>query len=106
MNIDELKNLLDKQFIEVYKNILINGDWGIGKTYFIKEYLKDKNNTIYIQLFGIDSIENLKLNLYMQINKITGFLKKANKTISGINLSNSFASLSIPYFEGEITKSL
>lgn len=106
MNIDELTNLLDKEFINVYKNILINGNWGIGKSYFVKEYLKDKKNTIYIQLFGIDSIENLKLNLYMQIDKITGFLKKANKTISGINLSNSFASLSIPYFEGDITKRL
>ena len=56
INIDELTNLLDKEFINVYKNILINGSWGIGKTYFVKEYLKNKKNIIYTQLFGIDSI--------------------------------------------------
>ena len=106
MNIDELTNLLDKEFINVYKNILINGSWGIGKTYFVKEYLKNKKNIIYTQLFGIDSIENLKLNIYMQINKITGFLKKANKELSGLNVSYLFASFSLPYFEGDINKSL
>lgn len=53
MNIDELTNLLAKEFINVYKNIPINGNWGIGKSYFVKEYLKDKNNTIYIQLLEL-----------------------------------------------------
>ena len=64
MNIDELQERLDKELTNIYKNVLINGEWGIGKTYFINNYSKDKNS-IYISLFGIDSLESFIFNIYL-----------------------------------------
>ena len=80
MNIDELQERLDKELTNIYKNVLINGEWGIGKTYFINNYSKDKNS-IYISLFGIDSLESFIFNIYLQIDsKIQGFFRKLNLT--------------------------
>lgn len=101
MNINELSNLLDKEFINVYKNVLINGSWGIGKTYFINQYIKDKEY-VKVSLFGINDIENLKQNIYMQLDKKLGFLKKINKTLEGVTIG----SISVPYIEGDIKKFL
>ena len=35
MTVDELKERLEDEFQNIYKCILINGDWGIGKSYFL-----------------------------------------------------------------------
>ena len=105
MRVDELDNLLNMEFINVYKNILINGDWGVGKTEFIKQYVKEKDN-VYVSLFGIKDIESIKINIYMQLNKILGFLKNVNKKIEGVNFGISIGSMSVPYFETDIVKKL
>lgn len=42
--------------------ILLEGDWGSGKTYFVKEKLKNVN-IIYISLNGIDSINDISFQL-------------------------------------------
>ena len=40
MTIDELESRLDNEFSDIYKCVLIKGEWGIGKTYFLrKKYL-------------------------------------------------------------------
>ena len=45
MTIDELKSRLDNEFSDIYKCVLIKGEWGIGKTYFLrKKYLCDKKH--------------------------------------------------------------
>ena len=105
MRVDELDNLLNMEFINVYKNILINGDWGVGKTEFIKQYVKEKDN-VYVSLFGIKDIESIKINIYMRLNKILGFLKNVNKKIEGVNFGISIGSMSVPYFETDIVKKL
>lgn len=51
MNIDELENTLNEKFIKVYQNILITGEWGIGKTHAIKKYFQNKEK-IYISYLG------------------------------------------------------
>lgn len=106
MNIDELQERLDKELTNIYKNVLINGEWGIGKTYFINNYSKDKNS-IYISLFGIDSLESFIFNIYLQIDsKIQGFFRKLNKKLKGVNIGFQYGSISIPYFEGDIINAI
>jgi tRNA A37 threonylcarbamoyladenosine biosynthesis protein TsaE len=46
--------------------ILIKGDWGCGKTHFIKEWIKDQNqdnasayDVVYVSLFGLSTIKGL-----------------------------------------------
>ncbi|MFA1710251.1 hypothetical protein ACDX66_00880 [Peribacillus frigoritolerans] len=52
------------------QRLLINGKWGIGKSFLWNEFKEiaqqKKLKTIYISLFGIDSIESLKKNIKME----------------------------------------
>lgn len=63
MNIEELNEKLSND----YNVILINGVTGIGKTYYIKNYLK-KKNYIYISLFGINSLKELEDTLLLELS--------------------------------------
>lgn len=113
MNIDELENTLNEKFIKVYQNILITGEWGIGKTYAIKEYFQNKK-TIYISLFGINTIEDFKNNLYTSF--IFKFEKIAKELINNIILrtniplgtekDNINSSISLRIFKDDINKVL
>ncbi len=67
---------------------LIDGEWGCGKTYFIKKYVIPKINVngkkaIYVSLYGIENIKNLEEKIYMQIleeifpeNRVMSIVKK------------------------------
>lgn len=43
--------------------VLINGDWGSGKTFLIEKFLEDKDNYLYFSLYGIDSIDSVKAQI-------------------------------------------
>lgn len=58
--------------------VMINGKWGSGKTYFFNDYLKDEIEKadknvclIYISLFGIKTIEEIKSQILF--NLITNY---------------------------------
>ena len=52
------------------KTLLINGPWGCGKTYAIKQYIKsNKHNKIYyISLFGLESVDEINTALYQCVH--------------------------------------
>lgn len=109
MTIDELKERLTDEFQDIYKCILINGNWGIGKSYFLeKDYLKEKDY-VKVSLFGLNDIEEVKSEIYAQLNKFLNFIKNGliNK-LSGnnINLLGGIASISIPYFKNNIQSAI
>lgn len=79
--------------------LMINGAWGSGKTYFIKNTLKaniesiecpqndnDKNKTykqIFVSLYGVSSIEEIKERIFYAINPTYKWLEIAsNKIVS------------------------
>lgn len=70
MNDDKILNVLN-QYIKNPKMqyaILIDGDWGSGKTYFIENnFVKDKKNIIYIPLNGIKNREDIDKKIYYKI---------------------------------------
>ena len=43
--------------------VLINGHWGAGKTFFIKKFLKNKDDFIYISLYGLSSIDEINTRI-------------------------------------------
>ena len=52
MTIDELESRLDNEFSDIYKCVLIKGEWGIGKTYlyffvWIRFYRRNKNRNLF-----------------------------------------------------------
>lgn len=50
--------------------IAITGSWGVGKTFFWNEFRKSyklKNKYVYVSLFGLESLSDLKTHIYSNI---------------------------------------
>ncbi|KOT14533.1 hypothetical protein AC245_04160 [Haemophilus parainfluenzae] len=66
---------LDREDVE-YATLLI-GEWGCGKTFFIKNYIeniqksqKDKHKFIYISLFGLKNISSVNEAIFEELHPI------------------------------------
>lgn len=83
---ENLYDLLIKENKEVV--ISISGEWGIGKTYFwnnfIKDYkekeLKDKQ-IAYVSLFGINSLNDIRTSILLQVSPTKKKLSWVDKKI-------------------------
>ncbi|MBM0745158.1 hypothetical protein JOY44_27150 (plasmid) [Phormidium sp. CLA17] len=54
------------------KVFALKGDWGVGKTYLVKTLLLNKNKEYhYSSVFGISSIDELKIQLWSNFQPIT-----------------------------------
>ena len=75
-NVERLKQKL-KDLIIKDSNfaVALTGDWGIGKTHFWKAFLNNNKAILkgskyaYVSLFGIDSLESLKLAIATDVHK-------------------------------------
>lgn len=86
--LEKLKKFRNVSLNNEEKNIiLINGDWGIGKTFTYKKYLEENSlKEIYISLFNLDKLEDIdkKLISSYMINCINKN-NIATKTVSKIS---------------------
>ena len=110
--IEELKKYIRNDRINYA--VLIDGEWGSGKTYFIKEELIPKLNEdianngnkptlknkkpLYISLYGVDSLDSISAQIYLQItgkySKIASLGLSAIKIIKpDLNYSEIFGAL-------------
>ena len=49
--------------------VLLKGDWGSGKTWFIRKYLEEKEiQSIYVSLYGIASFSEIEDEFFRQLN--------------------------------------
>jgi len=94
-NVEELKEQLDYFLFKRDEAIVISlqGYWGIGKTYFWHNYIseKQKDKHVYISLFGINSLDDIKRKIVLKIydsNKISNFIK--NNPIIGEIIKHKF----------------
>jgi len=66
---------------------MLSGEWGIGKTYFWNE-LKDKHlkekKVVYISLFGLNSLDEIKNEVIFTLSKYTKSLNKYRDKIQGM----------------------
>ena len=84
---DVIYDYLKNKFINYA--ILIKGEWGSGKTFFVKKnVVKRYDNALYISLYGISSIDKLSEKIYLEIikskattNCISKFFRKLHKNI-------------------------
>ncbi|MEG2250460.1 MAG: P-loop NTPase fold protein [Cetobacterium sp.] len=77
-----------KGYLNTVKSISIVGNWGVGKTFFINEFLNDKNNKdcyekIYIDVSLFSEDKDLINNINNQLNNI---LSKNNILINKNNI--------------------
>lgn len=63
-------------------SVLINGKWGSGKTFFIKNFMSElnKKNVYYISLYGIATIMQLNVDIYKLAISRTIDMKLFNKS--------------------------
>lgn len=75
-NDEIIKVMLEYIEEDKYKSaILINGEWGSGKTFFIteklskviKDKIKNDGKYIYVSLYGVENVEELSNKLYSEI---------------------------------------
>ena len=90
MKSNDIPVILDKFYTSNQRTILIDGPWGSGKTYQVKEFLKNnKNNkikTYYISLFGKKTVDEINTELY---NKIHPWRSRVKKILGfGLSLIN------------------
>lgn len=102
---DDIVSIVIKYIDENLYNyaVMIDGDWGCGKTYFVKEYLIDKieqNETekkkknedynikriVYISLYGVKSVDEVSKQVFMEsylakAGKVKGILRKGTEVV-------------------------
>ena len=87
MDNDEILEILNKYIKnpKMQYAILIDGDWGSGKTYFIKNsFVKNNKKIIYISLNGMKNIGDIDKKLYYKILEIN--MPEKIKKSKGIRL--------------------
>lgn len=94
-----LQILKDFENNMTYKKIFINGKWGIGKSFYTNQYIKNKENAVYISLFGKDKIDIIQEEIAKELLKKTNskqkYWIKGKKLAKKISGSVSFNGISI-----------
>ncbi len=76
MSLDIIKSQIEKFLISKTPEVMaIRGDWGVGKTYSWKKFLKEAKNEnkitlkrySYVSLFGLNSLESLKYAIFENV---------------------------------------
>lgn len=114
-------NLVVKQYLDEYCKpdvkrdfaVLLDGPWGAGKTHFIKKYLVDHPNHLYVSLYGTSDVRQIDDEIFRQLHPVLassgmrlfgrvakGFLKGALKIdLDGDGKDDGTATVAIPDLE-------
>ena len=78
---------IEKRLEEILKRkvgtcIVLDGEWGVGKTTFWKNFSNEKfkENSVYVSLFGKESIQEIKQEIGIQIYKRNKYIKEIEKS--------------------------
>ena len=84
---------LEKRLIELFRKdepfvASIHGEWGVGKTHFWLDFIKQFENkkNAYISLFGMDSLQEIKSSIAIQVFKINKSISKIKKYFGILSL--------------------
>lgn len=102
MKANEIEEPLKRFFTKEnpYKCILINGVWGIGKTYEVKKVIDDRKDILYTSLFGLKNLNDLYTALasykitFKSVGKLFDIIRQLNLPY-GVN---ALASLVTPKY--------
>lgn len=104
MNADYVEKIIRNIDEQSYKCILVDGAWGIGKSYMVKKALEDmKDRTCFISLFGMDDCQKIYHEVLFQFafrtsrggkiaSSVQNFAKAAGNFCTEVsNVSNALA---------------
>ena len=84
---------------DTYKKILINGKFGMGKSLYASQFLKNNENSIYISLFGKENLHEIENEIAHELLKKLGskekYIKAINKSLKNLSGSVSFLGVTI-----------
>ena len=115
-----IKNAIDVYIQEEKSDyaVMLNGPWGCGKTYFVKneliDYLQDEFNrdVVYISLFGINNLDELYNSIALQVLNIKATetldkkIKMNNPSYDNSNKKTIFERSKISLWTGILNKGL
>ena len=115
MKANEIIDIVN-DYLKHYNCILINGKWGIGKTHYLDKSLEEKDH-IYISLFGKNSLDEVKNEIYSnfinnnfnnrKFNKMRSGVSKVYSAIqSNISINGIIVSGSLPKTSNKVEKKL
>jgi hypothetical protein len=66
--------------------VLLDGPWGAGKTYFIKEFLRQHPRHLYVSLYGISSAQQIDDELFRQLHPVlsSGTMQLLGRVAKGL----------------------
>lgn len=93
MNADYVENIIRNIDKQSYKCILVDGAWGIGKSYMVRKALEDKKDrTCFVSLFGMDNVQQIYHEILFQLllrsadgGKMIRWLKDATKVFGNFS---------------------
>ena len=93
MNADYIENIIRNIEDQSYRCILIDGAWGIGKSYMVEKALEDlKGRTCFVSLFGMDNAQQIYHEILFQLffqtpdgGKMVKWLRDATKFLGNFN---------------------
>lgn len=96
MKADYIKNIIESYDKSPYECILIDGPWGVGKSYAIKEVLGDNNNACNISMFGMKDAQEIYHEVFFQLaikdkQRIRELMSKIKKV--GAKFSDKIATM-------------
>ncbi|WP_335899792.1 P-loop NTPase fold protein [Shewanella algae] len=95
---DQINRFLSSENPEV---LAIKGDWGVGKTFFWNNIIKEYKNKCslkkyaYVSLFGIQSIDDIKKSILLNSVDTNNIGKQIDWKKQSTNISNTLINLSV-----------
>lgn len=102
MKANEIVDVLTQFKDSSYKKILIDGNWGIGKTKYILEFKEENEDICYISLFGKRDIESILQEIYIQITENEAYKKHVRnfaEKFNGMKVKYRGLPISIPFIK-------
>ncbi|CAI2311960.1 P-loop NTPase fold protein [Vibrio parahaemolyticus] len=102
MNIEEFRTSFRNYLLDENENVLlVKGQWGIGKTYYIDSSLeeyKEHYKYIKVSLFGLDSIDELSRAVSESLinNFISPAVSKLGKAVASVPFITKFIPKELP----------
>lgn len=82
MRADDLRKILKNISDLPYKTILVDGDWGIGKSYEVEHSLETQDHVFAVSLFGLHESQDIYHELLSATERWTDKLKVIGKLIN------------------------
>ncbi|PEE69258.1 P-loop NTPase fold protein [Bacillus thuringiensis] len=102
MKANEIVNVLNDFKDSSYQKVLISGNWGIGKTRYVMDFIESHTEVCYISLFGKKDVNSIIQEIYYRLiekakgGKVKKIWNSIREKLDTLDFSYFGISLSVP----------